>query len=114
MKKLKQSVRRALNGISIVYKRERNFKLHCLIACAVLLLGYTLGFSTLQWILITLCIGLVLALEVTNSVIEYTWNHLEPNHHPVVGTIKDAMAGAVLIVSLTSAIAGILIIFFLK
>ncbi|MFM2383468.1 MAG: hypothetical protein RIQ72_40 [Candidatus Parcubacteria bacterium] len=113
MKKLKQSIGHAWHGIKVVYTRERNFKIHCLIAVAVILLGFVISFSPLQWILITICIGFVLSLEVTNSVIEYTWNHLEPNHHPVVGIIKDAMAGAVLIASIAAAIAGIGIIFFL-
>jgi diacylglycerol kinase len=114
MKKIKQSIGHAWHGIKVVYTRERNFKIHCMVACAVILLGFVLGFTPLQWILIILCIGLVLSLEVTNSVIEYTWNHLEPNHHPVVGIIKDAMAGAVLIASFAAAVAGICIIFFLS
>lgn len=113
MKRTKNSIKHAWDGILVIYKREANFRLHCLITIAVILLGIVLSFNPLQWILIIFCIGLVLALEATNSAIEYTWNHLEPNHHPVVGVIKDVMAGAVLIGSVCTAIAGFLIILFL-
>jgi diacylglycerol kinase (ATP) len=48
--------------------------------------------------------------EIINTAIENTWDHLEPNHHPVVKTVKDMMSGAVLLVSCFSAIVWILII----
>lgn len=113
MKRFKQSVGHAWRGIAKVYKQERNFRLHCFAALAIIIVGLILGFGALKWSLIALAIGIVMALEITNTAIEYTWNHLEPNHHPVVGAIKDIMAGAVLIASLAALAVGIFVIFFI-
>ena len=111
MKKIKSSFENALNGIAQVMKSERNFKIHCLCMIFVVLIGLLLSWSWIKWSLAILAIMAVLGAEMINTAIEYTWDHLEPNHHPVVGTIKDVMAGAVLIVSIGAAIIGILLIF---
>ncbi len=112
MKKFINSSENALKGLEHVWKEERNFKIHCIISVLVIIVGFILHFDTYQWVAVILCIIIVLALEMVNSAIEYTWNHLEPNHHPVVGTIKDVMAGAVLVASIGAAIVGILVIFY--
>lgn len=103
------SFRYALKGLSYVWRHEPNFRIHNLIALVVIALGFVLDFDIYKWSIIILCISLILSLEIINSAIEYTWNHLEPNHHPVVGTIKDVMASAVLVASIGVSIIGILI-----
>lgn len=110
MKKFKRSMSHALNGIAQVLKTEQNFKIHALVSIFVVLIGILLGWNWIRWSIAILAIIAVLAAEMINTAIEYTWNHLEPNHHPVVGIIKDVMAGAVLIVCVGAAIIGALLV----
>lgn len=111
MKKTKSSLGHAFNGIAQAIKTERNFKIHCLCMIFVVLVGLVLEWDWVRWALAILAIMAVLGAEMINTAIEYTWNHLEPNHHPVVGVIKDIMAGAVLIVSIGAAVIGALLVY---
>ncbi len=113
MKRFKQSFGHAWQGIVHVYRQERNFRFHCYAVITIIIAGLLLGFGALKWTLIALSIGLVMALEITNTAIEYSWDHLEPNHHPVVGVIKDLMAGAVLVASIAAFAVGVSVIFFM-
>lgn len=112
MKKRIESFKNALNGFVYVWNNEPNFKIHLTISVILILVGLWRGFDVFQWVVITFAIVIVLTMEIINSAIEYTWDHLEPNHHPVVGTIKDVIASSVLVASIGSAIVGILVIFF--
>ena len=105
-----KSFRYAFKGIKHVFKNERNFRLHTLISILVLILAIYFNCDLIEFALLVIIISLVMSLEMINSAIEYTWNKLEPNHHPVVGIIKDAMAGSVLIASISAFIVGIIIV----
>ncbi len=106
---LMKSIHCAVNGIKHVYKNEKNFRKHIIISIIVLFVSFYLNLNNTDFAIIIFVMAFVLVSEMINSVIEYTWDKLEPNHHPVVGIIKDAMAGVVLISSLASIIIGILI-----
>ena len=100
----------ALNGIRYVFKHERNFRLHVLSSILVLICAIYFKCDLIEFALLVIVMAVVLITEIINSAIEYTWDKLEPNHHPVVGIIKDAMSGSVLIASLSALIVGILIV----
>ena len=101
----------AYNGIQHVFKNEKNFRLHILIAILVLGSAILLNCDLIEFALLIVVIFIVLVAEMVNSAIEYTWDKLEPNHHPVVGLIKDTMAGSVLIASIGALSVGLIIIF---
>lgn len=100
----------AYNGIKHVFKNEKNFRLHTIIAVIVLFAGFYVRCSLLEIALLVVVISLVLVTEMINSAIEYTWDKLEPNHHPIVGVIKDVMAGSVLVASVSAVVIGLIII----
>ena len=54
-------------------------------------------------------IAAVLSLEIINSIFERIIDGFKPRIHPIVRDVKDAMAGAVLIVSLISILVGVVI-----
>ncbi len=108
---LAASFRHAWNGIVRVFRTELNFRRHLVMAFVVIVVGIALDWDFVKWGFATLAMMAVLGTEMINTAIEYTWNHLEPNHHPVVGIIKDVMAGAVLIASVGAAIIGCLLVF---
>jgi len=103
-----QSARHAVRGIGFVWKEERNFRLHLCGTFVALLTAIIFDFSLLEVSLIIVAILLVLGTEILNTLVEDLLNKVEPNHDPVVGKLKDMMAGIVLINSLGALIIGIL------
>ena len=103
------TLRNALNGIIYTYSVEINFKIHLLAAVLVLLFAYILELTKMEVIMCILLIGLVLAFELINTVVEMIVDMVEPREDPLAGMIKDASSGAVLVIALTSAVIGLII-----
>ncbi len=102
----------AFSGIAKVIKKERNIKIHLAATALVILLGLFLGITKSEWLALFLIIGAILAAEVFNSSLEAICDLLkEENHLEYQRTkfIRDASAGAVLILSITSVVIGLII-----
>ena len=86
----------AFEGIFTCIRRERNMKIHCVMAVLVVIAGLILGLSPIEW-----CICLALfGLTLFRSTSEY---------RPLAKIAKDTAAGAVLIAAIMAAIAGLII-----
>lgn len=109
MKKIITSIGHAAHGIAIVWKSQRNFKIHSVFV--ICLVGALLVFNVtyIETALIVLAMAIVLTAEMINTAIEETWDELEPQHHPVVLRVKDTMAGAVLLSAIGAGVVGILV-----
>ena len=104
-----QSFKYALNGLYHVVKNEANFQLQLLIGVLTIILAWYLDISRSEWLWIIISIGAVLTCEVFNTAIEILVDLKEPNQNKQAGLIKDISAGAVLIVSITAVIIGLII-----
>lgn len=100
----------AIQGIMQALK-EPNFRIQTAAAVVVLILAVYFKISPTEWCLTILCCGLVLALELINSAIERLCDLIKSEIDPRIKFIKDVCAGAVLIVSLTSLLIGIIIFY---
>jgi diacylglycerol kinase len=98
----------AVQGIVFAWE-GRNFRLQVSAAISAVLLALLLEISTVEWIIILFCIGLVLSLEIMNTSIEKLCDFVQPELDPRIKVIKDLSAGAVLIVAIASAIIGAII-----
>ncbi len=107
-KKLLQSFMHALRGIAFAWRGGQNFRIHVLCAAVLLILVSYLHFSLVETAFIVLMITLVIAAELLNTVLERTLDMLEPNHHPLVGAVKDMMAGVVVVFSAGALAVGVL------
>ena len=103
------SFQHAFQGIFTCFIQERNFKIHITASMAVFILNFILRISILEWCIILLCIGLVLAAELFNSAIERTIDLKTLDYHPLAKSGKDMAAGAVLIAAFISSLIGLLI-----
>jgi len=108
-KKHAQSFGYAISGLAHVLRYEKNFRVHLFFIFLVILLGSYFNLEKLEWILLTITIGLVLSSELLNSVIEELIDHLVKEHHEGVRIIKDVSAGAVLVSAMISLIVGLFI-----
>jgi len=104
----------ALNGVILLIKTERNFRIAAVCGLLAIGVGNALNYLgqplfRLEWAMIYLGIGLVLVSEALNSAIEKTLDRLHPEQHPMVGIAKDMAAGATLIASTVALILGLFV-----
>lgn len=100
------SLKNALRGFLLVFKSENSFRIQVFIGLAVSLLAIFLPLEPWQKILLFLMVASVLVLEILNTIFERLADILKPRLHPLVKEIKDMMATAVLLVSLTAVLVA--------
>ncbi|KIL53437.1 diacylglycerol kinase (ATP dependent) [Jeotgalibacillus alimentarius] len=105
-KKFALSFKYAAHGLRDVFYREQNFKIHTFAGIAVIAAGLFFQISNLEWLVIIITIGSVLALELMNTAVERTVDLISPEQHPLAKQAKDAGAASVFIFSCAAAIAG--------
>jgi undecaprenol kinase/diacylglycerol kinase (ATP) len=108
---LSQAFYCAFKGLQNFFFHERNGKIQLFIGCITVAAAFILHISSLEWVAILLCIGLVLSLEMLNSAIEKLCDLIHKDFHPVIKIVKDVSAASVLWSSIISAaIASIIFI----
>ena len=104
-----KSFKYAFNGLKILIREEHNARIHVFIAVCVLLAGLVFEISAGEWIAVTLCIGLVIALEMINSAIENLADFVSPEKHDKIKKVKDLAAGAVLLGAVVAVVVGLVV-----
>ena len=108
-KKMLLSFKYAITGIVNTIKSERNMKIHICMMSLVIIFGIILKLSVLEWIICIILFSLVIAGELFNTAIENVVDIIMPQKNIKAKIAKDAAAGAVLILSIGSAIIGLII-----
>ena len=108
MKWLKGRFKYAFSGFRYALM-DRSIRLQCLFGLIVILAGIIFRLTLLEWILIVLCIGFVIFAEIVNSCIENLVDYISLKHTPQGKKIKDMAAAAVLLVSIMSAVVGLIV-----
>lgn len=111
MKRFITRVQYALQGWAVFFAKETHGQIQLIVAMLVVAAGFYFSIHTTEWMLLLLCIGLVLALEMVNTAVEKLADRLHPDHHPQIGLVKDVAAGAVLWASVISVLIGLMIFF---
>jgi diacylglycerol kinase len=97
LKKRIASFRYAFNGIALLVKTQANARIHLLAAALVIVAAWYLEVSALEWAMLALTIGAVLAAEGFNTALEFLTDLVSPDYHELAGKTKDVAAGVVLI-----------------
>ena len=105
-KRLVDSFRYAFFGIVEAYKGEQNLKIHTVM---VVIAGFVLKISYVEWLVCLVLIGLVLMAEFFNTAIEYVVDLASPEIHPLAKLAKDTASAGVLMMAIISAIIGLII-----
>ena len=108
-KRLRNSFKYASYGIIQSYKGEQNLRIHSIIAILVIIFGLFFKISYLEWFVCLILIGLVLMAEFFNTAIEYVVDLASPKIHPLARAAKDTASAGVLIMTIISAIIGLII-----
>ena len=99
-----------MKGLIKTFKEEQNLRVQAGAGLLVLCLAWFLKVERLEWALLTAVIFLVILMEIINSAIERAADVLKPRIDSYVKEIKDIMAAAVMVASLTAFIVGIIIL----
>lgn len=99
------NLRYAVLGLKIAWRNEPHFRSHALASAALIALSFILDISALEFAVIVLSCGFVIAVEVLNTALEELCDKHTKEHDPHIARIKDLAAAAVLISSIFAAIA---------
>ena len=104
-----RSFRYAFAGIMLLFREEHNAQIHATITVLVVVAGVVLRVSPVEWAVLVICIGVVLAAEAFNSAIERIADYLTLERDDRIRDIKDLAAGAVLLCAIAAAIVGLIV-----
>lgn len=100
----------ARKGMRLTLKSERNIRIHFFVAILVLITAYCLNFSITRFCILLLTISAVISSEMFNSAIEFSLDAIFHNRYSrMVGMAKDIAAGAVMVVTITAVLIGVLL-----
>ncbi len=99
----------AFTGLSLAWREESNFKIEVVCAVLAIALGATVQLSAVEFALVAIAIGIVLAAEAFNTALEELCDKLETDHDPRTARIKDLAAAAVLIAAAAALAVGLFI-----
>lgn len=108
--RLRKSFVHAFHGLKYIIRRERSFQMQLIGAAIVICVIFILPLETWEAILLILMTTSVLVLEILNTIFERISDALKPRLDPVVKEVKDMMAGAVLITSITALVIAVMIL----
>ena len=99
----------AFNGLKTAFKGEHNLRIHLVAVILVVILGIYFKIEIVEWTILTLTIGFVIAMELLNSSIENLADYACKEQHPMIKKVKDIAAGAVLVSAISALIVGLLV-----
>lgn len=104
-----KSVKYAFSGIVHALLNEANFRVQVIIVAISTALGTHFKISNVEWGLLIISMGSLLAAELVNTVVEEFIDHLIKEYSEIVKIIKDVSAGFVLITAVSAGMIFILI-----
>lgn len=104
-----QSFKYAINGIKKTFNSEHNYRLMIGFLVLIVIISFFLKISRIEWAIILLCCGGVIALEMVNTAIECVIDMITAEYHPVAEKAKDIAAGLVLVFIIFTIIIGLII-----
>ena len=81
-KRLVNSFKYAGTGIITSFKSEKNMKIHFLAMFVVIILGFVLHISSMEWIICIILFGGVIGAEMFNTAIEAVVDMVMPYKNP--------------------------------
>ena len=104
-----RSFKYAGQGVWLTLKSQHNAWIHAIATAIVLVVGYVLGISRIEWCVIVLACAAVWTAEALNTAFEYLADATTKEFHPVIGQAKDVAAGAVLITAIAAVVIALLV-----
>lgn len=97
----------AMDGFVIAIQRERNLRVHISMANLIFFFAYVYGLTRTEWAILTIIVGLVIAIELVNTAIENAVNTATKRYNVFAKMSKDTAAAAVLVISFVALLVGL-------
>lgn len=104
------SFKNAFLGWWHVIRTQQNAWIHTVITLLMLVVGFWLQLSLLEWAILILIIAIVWTAEFLNTALEIVVDLICPELHPLAKAGKDVGAASVLIAAVCALIIGILVL----
>lgn len=99
----------AIHGLVKTFREEQNIQIQSFLAAMAVLLGVIFQIARTDWLFLIFAITLVILMEIVNSAVERVSDILKPRINTYVKEIKDIMAAAVMLASISAVIIGLII-----
>ena len=99
----------AFRGVKIGIRGQSSFFAHFFMAVLVVATGIIFSVTRVEWCLLVLCIGSVLAAEMFNSALESLSRAVSDEYDAHLANALDIGSAAVLVISAATAVVGLLI-----
>lgn len=107
---LLSSFRHALAGVWYVVRTQRNARIHLAVMVMIGSVGLGIGLSRVEWAVLALVAGMVLAAEWFNTAVEAVVDLITTEPHPLAKVAKDAAAAGVLLTAVVAVGVGVLLL----
>ena len=104
-----KSFRYGLQGLRWAWQHEQNFRIELFIFVLVILAALYFNLPAWQWIVLLLVTGMVLVMELINTIFERTIDVIQPRIHHYAEQAKNVMAAAVLLATVGAVVIGLII-----
>lgn len=104
------SFNNAFRGLIYAIRTQRNMKIHIAVSVLVLIISLFADLNRIEFAIILILIGIVIAAEIINTSIEITIDSVISEIDPVARTAKDLAAAGVLICAVMAIIVANLIL----
>jgi diacylglycerol kinase (ATP) len=104
-----KSVSYSVIGAYRLVTSEHSIIVQFSIGLAVTAAGFYFDISATEWMLQTLAIGMVMAVEGANTAVEKICDFIHPDFNPKIGFIKDIASGAVFFAAMAAMVVGAII-----
>ncbi len=101
--------RYAFAGLAYVFRTQRNFRIHVAVTALATLAAFLLRLSLTEWAVFGVMVVVVLAAEMTNTMVEALVDLISPEYHPLAKVSKDVAAGVVLLTAMGAVVVGLII-----
>jgi diacylglycerol kinase (ATP) len=101
-----ESLNCAIEGVLWTARSQKHMRWHFFSAAAVLFAALFFKVPTVDFLLLTLAITIVLFAEIINTAVEVVVDLVSPDYHPLAKKAKDIAAGAVLLAACGAAVVG--------
>jgi|SRR3989344_592180 len=108
-KKKLQNIRPSWRAVVMMWREELSFKLQILFGSLTIVASWVFQISKIEFLVVLLVIGAVLAIEALNTAIEELCDHVTPSEHPKIGKVKDLGSAASGLIGITATVIGLII-----
>ena len=104
-----RSFRFAWRGVSRLLATQHNAWIHAIATVLVVLAGFALDVSRVDWAILVLAMMAVWSAEALNTAVEALGDAVSSERHRLVGLAKDVAAGSVLIAAAGAIVVAALV-----